>query len=184
VPFGVTYVKLGTIQRRLAWPLHKDDTLLQSGSTTVLNIYCFAFHWLLLCRRIESIAASDSYSSGYTLFRTAPYIVDPLQRVVYNCQYMMRSTYAIVFGAAMLTRSCDALPVTWEDVQSYIVTGEAWEFKLQKEFHLGSGTGILVLSVKWFTYSCGGISTIQSRGSLRCCTMHGYNSCAEYVRLG
>ncbi|KIY66300.1 hypothetical protein CYLTODRAFT_355234, partial [Cylindrobasidium torrendii FP15055 ss-10] len=40
VPFGVTYVKLGTIQRRLAWPLHKDDTLLQSGSTTVLNIYC------------------------------------------------------------------------------------------------------------------------------------------------
>ncbi|KIY68597.1 hypothetical protein CYLTODRAFT_351106, partial [Cylindrobasidium torrendii FP15055 ss-10] len=41
VPFGVTYVKLGTIQRRLAWPLHKDDTLLQSGSTTVLNIYAF-----------------------------------------------------------------------------------------------------------------------------------------------
>ncbi|EJD36272.1 hypothetical protein AURDEDRAFT_74397 [Auricularia subglabra TFB-10046 SS5] len=27
VPFGVTYVKIGTIQRRLAWPLHKDDTL-------------------------------------------------------------------------------------------------------------------------------------------------------------
>ncbi|KZV85659.1 hypothetical protein EXIGLDRAFT_622788, partial [Exidia glandulosa HHB12029] len=31
VPFGVTYVKIGTIQRRLAWPLHKDDTLRQSG---------------------------------------------------------------------------------------------------------------------------------------------------------
>jgi hypothetical protein len=27
VPFGVTYEKIGTIQRRLAWPLHKDDTL-------------------------------------------------------------------------------------------------------------------------------------------------------------
>ena len=27
VLFGVTYDKIGTIQRRLAWPLHKDDTL-------------------------------------------------------------------------------------------------------------------------------------------------------------
>ena len=25
-PFGSTYTKIGTIQRRLAWPLHKDDT--------------------------------------------------------------------------------------------------------------------------------------------------------------
>ena len=24
--FGRTYTKIGTIQRRLAWPLHKDDT--------------------------------------------------------------------------------------------------------------------------------------------------------------
>ncbi|EIM84465.1 uncharacterized protein STEHIDRAFT_61381, partial [Stereum hirsutum FP-91666 SS1] len=39
VPFGVTYEKIGTIQRRLAWPLHKDDTLLQSGRPTGLNIY-------------------------------------------------------------------------------------------------------------------------------------------------
>ncbi|TFK53620.1 hypothetical protein OE88DRAFT_1676887, partial [Heliocybe sulcata] len=39
VPFGVTYEKIGTIQRRLAWPLHKDDTLTQSGSSTELNIY-------------------------------------------------------------------------------------------------------------------------------------------------
>ncbi|EIM84452.1 uncharacterized protein STEHIDRAFT_61399, partial [Stereum hirsutum FP-91666 SS1] len=43
VPFGVTYEKIGTIQRRLAWPLHKDDTLLQSGRPTGLNIYfCFS----------------------------------------------------------------------------------------------------------------------------------------------
>ncbi|KAF9047844.1 hypothetical protein BJ165DRAFT_1344547, partial [Panaeolus papilionaceus] len=39
VPFGVTYEKIGTIQRRLAWPLHKDDTLSRSGSSTELNIY-------------------------------------------------------------------------------------------------------------------------------------------------
>ncbi|KAI0706169.1 hypothetical protein BC835DRAFT_1260740 [Cytidiella melzeri] len=42
VPFGVTYEKIGTIQRRLAWPLHKDDTLSRSGRPTGLNIYCFS----------------------------------------------------------------------------------------------------------------------------------------------
>ncbi|ESK93499.1 hypothetical protein Moror_1691 [Moniliophthora roreri MCA 2997] len=41
VPFGVTYEKIGTIQRRLAWPLHKDDTLFRSGRPTGLNIYFF-----------------------------------------------------------------------------------------------------------------------------------------------
>ena len=39
VPFGVTYEKIGMIQRRLAWPLHKDDTLSRSGRPTGLNIY-------------------------------------------------------------------------------------------------------------------------------------------------
>ncbi|KAH7334446.1 hypothetical protein B0J17DRAFT_534262, partial [Rhizoctonia solani] len=39
VLFGVTYTKIGTIQRRLAWPLHKDDTLVQSGRSTDRNIY-------------------------------------------------------------------------------------------------------------------------------------------------
>ncbi|KAI4521297.1 hypothetical protein K525DRAFT_201616, partial [Schizophyllum commune Loenen D] len=44
VPFGVTYEKFGTIQRRLAWPLHKDDTLFRSGRPTGLNIYAlFAY---------------------------------------------------------------------------------------------------------------------------------------------
>ncbi|KAF8555672.1 hypothetical protein OG21DRAFT_1364701, partial [Imleria badia] len=39
-PFGVAHDKIGTIQRRLAWPLHKDDTLFRSGRPTGLNIYC------------------------------------------------------------------------------------------------------------------------------------------------
>ncbi|TFK23639.1 hypothetical protein FA15DRAFT_549480, partial [Coprinopsis marcescibilis] len=43
VPFGVTYEKIGTIQRRLAWPLHKDDTLSRSGRPTGLNIYFCTF---------------------------------------------------------------------------------------------------------------------------------------------
>ncbi|KAI0294056.1 hypothetical protein B0F90DRAFT_1641330, partial [Multifurca ochricompacta] len=38
---GDAYEKIGTIQRRLAWPLHKDDTLFQSGRPTGLNIYFF-----------------------------------------------------------------------------------------------------------------------------------------------
>jgi hypothetical protein len=43
-PFGDAYEKIGTIQRRLAWPLHKDDTLFQSGRPTGLNIY-FLFYF-------------------------------------------------------------------------------------------------------------------------------------------
>ncbi|KAI0342802.1 hypothetical protein BDW22DRAFT_1330254 [Trametopsis cervina] len=43
VPFGVTYEKIGTIQRRLAWPLHKDDTLSRSGRPTGLNIYALFY---------------------------------------------------------------------------------------------------------------------------------------------
>ncbi|EJD02330.1 uncharacterized protein FOMMEDRAFT_88070, partial [Fomitiporia mediterranea MF3/22] len=43
VPFGVTYEKIGTIQRRLAWPLHKDDTLFRVECTSVHNIY-YHFH--------------------------------------------------------------------------------------------------------------------------------------------
>ncbi|KAJ3718440.1 hypothetical protein C8R42DRAFT_585663 [Lentinula raphanica] len=45
VPFGVTYEKFGTIQRRLAWPLHKDDTLFRSGRPTGLNIYFLLIFW-------------------------------------------------------------------------------------------------------------------------------------------
>ena len=47
-PFGVAYEKIGTIQRRLAWPLHKDDTLSRSGRPTGLNIYfssTFEYHY-------------------------------------------------------------------------------------------------------------------------------------------
>ena len=29
--FGSTYTKIGTIQRRLAWPLRKDDTLIREA---------------------------------------------------------------------------------------------------------------------------------------------------------
>jgi hypothetical protein len=52
-PFGDAYEKIGTIQRRLAWPLHKDDTLFQSGRPTGLNIYFFPLN----CLRKTSLLA-------------------------------------------------------------------------------------------------------------------------------
>ena len=36
--FGGTYTKIGTIQRRLAWPLRKDDT---QKSRMVSNFFCY-----------------------------------------------------------------------------------------------------------------------------------------------
>ncbi|KDQ08237.1 hypothetical protein BOTBODRAFT_118888, partial [Botryobasidium botryosum FD-172 SS1] len=42
VPFGVTYEKIGTIQRRLAWPLHKDDTLFRVDDLRI-TIFIFFF---------------------------------------------------------------------------------------------------------------------------------------------
>lgn len=39
--FGSTYIKIGTIQRRLAWPLRKDDTQIRE-----------AFHIFLLFKKI------------------------------------------------------------------------------------------------------------------------------------
>ncbi|KAI8996506.1 hypothetical protein BD414DRAFT_408423 [Trametes punicea] len=55
VPFGVTYEKIGTIQRRLAWPLHKDDTLSRSGRPTGLKIYLPFF---FICAYTEGVMAS------------------------------------------------------------------------------------------------------------------------------
>ncbi|KAF8979338.1 hypothetical protein BDQ17DRAFT_1264858 [Cyathus striatus] len=53
VPFGVTYEKIGTIQRRLAWPLHKDDTLSRSGRPTGLNIYFLGSSYEIVSRDVS-----------------------------------------------------------------------------------------------------------------------------------
>ncbi|KAI0065309.1 hypothetical protein BV25DRAFT_1798911, partial [Artomyces pyxidatus] len=60
-PFGDAYEKIGTIQRRLAWPLHKDDTLFQSGRPTGLNIY---FCSSLLCSFVLT-SGLMSYNRAY-----------------------------------------------------------------------------------------------------------------------
>ncbi|KIM92098.1 hypothetical protein PILCRDRAFT_57052 [Piloderma croceum F 1598] len=57
VPLGVTYEKIGTIQRRLAWPLHKDDTLSRSGRSTDLNIYFYASLQFSYCRPVHFVYA-------------------------------------------------------------------------------------------------------------------------------
>eukprot|EP00116_Pleurobrachia_bachei_P014589 sb/3474851/ len=42
--FGSAYTKIGTIQRRLAWPLRKDDTQIREA----FQIFCFHFKFLFL----------------------------------------------------------------------------------------------------------------------------------------
>ncbi|EPQ56921.1 hypothetical protein GLOTRDRAFT_38263, partial [Gloeophyllum trabeum ATCC 11539] len=77
VPFGVTYEKIGTIQRRLAWPLHKDDTLTQSGSSTELNIYA-VFPYELSCLDTSHFTAVEpSFRLSYLLIFPFPSV--PLQ---------------------------------------------------------------------------------------------------------
>ena len=63
VPFGVTYEKIGTIQRRLAWPLHKDDTLFRVECTSVHNIYCFVLLWFFFHFRDGERSIVFVYSS-------------------------------------------------------------------------------------------------------------------------
>ncbi|KAI0314321.1 hypothetical protein OF83DRAFT_1064034, partial [Amylostereum chailletii] len=60
-PFGVAYEKIGAIQRRLAWPLHKDDTLLQSGRPMGLNVYfCIFLHFCLKARNLQASSLDSS----------------------------------------------------------------------------------------------------------------------------
>ena len=40
--FGLTYIKIGTIQRRLAWPLRKDDTQNREAFQTFFEILWFS----------------------------------------------------------------------------------------------------------------------------------------------
>ncbi|KAH9888944.1 hypothetical protein C8Q73DRAFT_654905, partial [Cubamyces lactineus] len=68
--------KIGTIQRRLAWPLHKDDTLSRSGRPTGLNIYfaCYIryMHSFLLATDILGV-------------RLRCYIQTPTWEIVADC---------------------------------------------------------------------------------------------------
>jgi hypothetical protein len=55
--------KIGTIQRRLAWPLHKDDTLFQSGRPSGLNIYAlfpYDCHITPLCHGVHTARRMSS----------------------------------------------------------------------------------------------------------------------------
>ena len=38
VSYGNTYIKIGTIQRRLAWPLRKDDTQIREAFQIFNNL--------------------------------------------------------------------------------------------------------------------------------------------------
>ncbi|KAJ4494833.1 hypothetical protein C8J55DRAFT_414824, partial [Lentinula edodes] len=57
-PSRVTYEKIGTMQRRLAWPLHKGDTRTQSGRPSGPNIFFLheQLRGTLSCQFLHSIS--------------------------------------------------------------------------------------------------------------------------------
>ena len=44
VSYSNTYIKIGTIQRRLAWPLRKDDTQIREAFQIFNNLKCTPGH--------------------------------------------------------------------------------------------------------------------------------------------
>ena len=91
-PFGDAYEKIGTIQRRLAWPLHKDDTLFQSGRPTGLNIYfIFSYSQTVPSAQLASMAvdACGGVVSGFWLMTVTDdfrYLIYHIQRSRQNCR--------------------------------------------------------------------------------------------------
>ena len=60
--FGNTYTKIGTIQRRLAWPLRKDDTQIREAFQIFKeNIVHFSF----LCNCVTQNPRYTSFSVNF-----------------------------------------------------------------------------------------------------------------------
>ena len=99
-PFGDAYEKIGTIQRRLAWPLHKDDTLSRSGRPTGLNIYLsFSFQFeshVVIGMRCLGAAPGDvgnSSESSTCLLRSFQTLVVPHKR---TCIHIHAATVPVL----------------------------------------------------------------------------------------
>ena len=63
--FGSTYTKIGTIQRRLAWPLRKDDTQNREAFHIFLSALTFA---LLIDYHLISISNGFDFIERYQIF--------------------------------------------------------------------------------------------------------------------
>ncbi len=53
--FGSTYTKIGTIQRRLAWPLRKDDTQNREAFHIFETALYIAMQWSYFCKNYYSM---------------------------------------------------------------------------------------------------------------------------------
>ena len=63
----MTSDKIGTIQRRLAWPLRKDDMIVREGTTFLVFFgFCF-FHRSIrgLCPRIAAEVRAQLWNSSF-----------------------------------------------------------------------------------------------------------------------
>ena len=58
--FGPTYTKIGTIQRRLAWPLRKDDTQIREA----FQIFFGPLHTMFVIFLEQSLLKATSSSDG------------------------------------------------------------------------------------------------------------------------
>ena len=82
--FGGTYNKIGTIQRRLAWPLRKDDTQNRE-----------AFHIFFLCLLVVASQPSPSNGPNYNVTLNTE-IVPPASEIRFYfpvCPHSMRSIF-------------------------------------------------------------------------------------------
>jgi hypothetical protein len=72
--FGLDTHKIGTIQRRLALPLHKDDTLVQigwpSGHIIFLDLLAsLSLAWLSFCNGFVDSVQPSCFSAALELVR-------------------------------------------------------------------------------------------------------------------
>ena len=102
--FGDAYEKIGTIQRRLAWPLHKDDTLFQSGRPTGLNIYfIFPSQLLRKINLLEDVANFplnvSNFSSIFLYYLREVFMVSQYHDLKFpGFAYQSRSTVLAVLA--------------------------------------------------------------------------------------
>ena len=89
--FGSTYTKIGTIQRRLAWPLRKDDTQNREA------FHIFWLHYLYLS--IDAIWF-DVYFSKF--WKISQNLMDLLKSWVKHPCRFKSSTYSYLFGVELI----------------------------------------------------------------------------------
>ena len=97
--------KIGTIQRRLAWPLHKDDTLFQSGRPSGLNIYAF------FCNLLVGSAFAHSSTEDYQ--PSSAFVVSDISSIIATARAQFSRSMNHLGWRKNWTASLHSLSVVW-----------------------------------------------------------------------